>query len=93
MAGGRASWSVRGPINPHFRDGLCNIINSCRSCGGLKRIYLLIRPKKGKDPQERIKDIFQNVVSRVGIMETMRIHCLAYEINQITCGVWCVVYV
>ncbi|XP_039497310.1 putative fatty acyl-CoA reductase CG5065 [Drosophila santomea] len=33
-----------------------------RSCGGLKRIYLLIRPKKGKDPQERIKDIFQNVL-------------------------------
>jgi len=24
---------------------------------------LLIRPKKGKDPQERIKDMFNNVVS------------------------------
>lgn len=34
-----------------------------RSCGQLKKIYLLIRPKKGKNPRERIKDIFSNVVS------------------------------
>ncbi|XP_054090510.1 fatty acyl-CoA reductase 1 [Zeugodacus cucurbitae] len=33
-----------------------------RSCGQLKKIYLLIRPKKGKNPQERIKDIFSNVL-------------------------------
>ncbi|XP_055917573.1 fatty acyl-CoA reductase 1-like isoform X2 [Eupeodes corollae] len=33
-----------------------------RSCPELKKIYLLIRPKKGKDPQERIKDIFSNVL-------------------------------
>lgn len=29
----------------------------------VKRLYLLIRPKKGKQPHERIKDIFSNVVS------------------------------
>lgn len=29
----------------------------------VKKIYLLIRPKKGKQPHERIKDIFNNVVS------------------------------
>lgn len=28
----------------------------------VKRLYLLIRPKKGKQPHERIKDIFNNVV-------------------------------
>ncbi|XP_017475765.1 PREDICTED: fatty acyl-CoA reductase 1 isoform X2 [Rhagoletis zephyria] len=33
-----------------------------RSCGQLKKIYLLIRPKKGKNPQERIKDMFSNVL-------------------------------
>ncbi|XP_067632986.1 putative fatty acyl-CoA reductase CG5065 isoform X2 [Eurosta solidaginis] len=33
-----------------------------RSCGQLKKIYLLVRPKKGKNPQERIKDMFSNVL-------------------------------
>nr|CAI5862013.1 unnamed protein product [Callosobruchus analis] len=31
-----------------------------RSCGGLKKIIMLIRSKKGKRPQERIKDIMNN---------------------------------
>ncbi|KAI8117470.1 putative fatty acyl-CoA reductase [Lucilia cuprina] len=33
-----------------------------RSCGDLKKIYLLIRPKKGKEPVERIKEMFDNVL-------------------------------
>ncbi|XP_073847023.1 putative fatty acyl-CoA reductase CG8306 [Musca autumnalis] len=33
-----------------------------RSCGGLKKIYLLVRPKKGKSPEERLKEILDNVL-------------------------------
>lgn len=28
------------------------------SCGGLKNIYILMREKRGKTPQQRIKDMF-----------------------------------
>lgn len=34
-----------------------------RTCTGVKKIYLLIRTKKGKDPQDRLKDVFSNPVS------------------------------
>lgn len=40
-----------------------------RCCGGVKRIYILIRNKKGKTPKERIADIFNNAVSFVLIIE------------------------
>lgn len=33
-----------------------------RCCTGVKRIYLLVRSKKGKDPNERLKDVFNNPV-------------------------------
>ncbi|XP_073844215.1 fatty acyl-CoA reductase 1-like isoform X2 [Musca autumnalis] len=33
-----------------------------RSCGDLKKIYLLVRPKKGKSPEERLKDLLDNVL-------------------------------
>ncbi|KAL5286797.1 hypothetical protein ACFFRR_008046 [Megaselia abdita] len=33
-----------------------------RACPDIKKLYLLIRPKYGKDPQVRIKDIFSNVL-------------------------------
>uniref|UniRef100_T1PI92 Fatty acyl-CoA reductase n=1 Tax=Musca domestica TaxID=7370 RepID=T1PI92_MUSDO len=33
-----------------------------RSCGDLKKIYLLIRPKKGKEPIERITQMLDNVL-------------------------------
>lgn len=29
----------------------------------IQQIYLLVRPKKGKDPQERLVDIFDSAVS------------------------------
>lgn len=34
-----------------------------RCCTGVKKIYLLVRSKKGKDPNERLKDVFNNPVS------------------------------
>lgn len=34
-----------------------------RKCSGLKKIYMLVRTKKGKDPNERLKDQFKNPVS------------------------------
>lgn len=33
-----------------------------RCCGGVKKIYILIRNKKGKNPNERLNDIFANVL-------------------------------
>ncbi|XP_061392597.1 fatty acyl-CoA reductase 1-like [Musca vetustissima] len=33
-----------------------------RSCGDLKKMYLLVRPKKGREPIERIKDMLDNVL-------------------------------
>lgn len=35
-----------------------------RSCGGLKKIYLLVRTKKGKHPRERLRDVFSSPVSK-----------------------------
>lgn len=34
-----------------------------RSCPEVKTIYLLVRPKRGKDPIDRLDDIFNNPVS------------------------------
>lgn len=34
-----------------------------RSCPDIKALYLLIRPKKGKDSQERLEEIFDSKVS------------------------------
>lgn len=36
-----------------------------RCCTGVKRIYLLVRSKKGKDPNERLKDVFNNPVRSI----------------------------
>ncbi|XP_049522437.1 uncharacterized protein LOC119448732 [Dermacentor silvarum] len=33
-----------------------------RSCSGLKRVYLLMRSKKGKEPQSRLKEMFNSQV-------------------------------
>lgn len=33
-----------------------------RTCPGVKRIYLLIRNKKGKNPQDRLKEIFNSAL-------------------------------
>lgn len=35
-----------------------------RCCPEVKKIYLLVRPKKGKQPNERLEDIFSNAVSK-----------------------------
>lgn len=34
-----------------------------RKCPDIKRIYLLLRPKKGSSPKQRIDTIFSSVVS------------------------------
>lgn len=34
-----------------------------RTCSGLASIYLLVRPKKGKDVHQRTEEIFDDVVS------------------------------
>ncbi|RZC39196.1 NAD binding 4 domain containing protein, partial [Asbolus verrucosus] len=37
------------------------LIEKLLRCTELKRIYLLVRSKKGKTPQERLHDIFNNM--------------------------------
>lgn len=34
-----------------------------RVCPDINGIYILMRPKKGKDPQERLDEMFKDVVS------------------------------
>jgi fatty acyl-CoA reductase len=34
-----------------------------RKCPGIERIYLLLRPKKGSHPKQRLETIFSSVVS------------------------------
>ncbi|XP_050422291.1 fatty acyl-CoA reductase wat-like [Adelges cooleyi] len=41
-----------------------------RTCSGIKRIYILIREKKGKTTEERFKDLFDNPVFEVMKKET-----------------------
>lgn len=36
-----------------------------RTCKDLKKIYLLVRPKKGKTPQQRFNDYFNDPVGAV----------------------------
>ena len=31
-----------------------------RTCPGIERIYILVRPKKGQNPQERVKNLMEN---------------------------------
>lgn len=35
-----------------------------RTCSGVKRVYILIREKKGKTTEERFKDLFNDPVSK-----------------------------
>lgn len=35
-----------------------------RSCPGIKNIYLLMRPKKGQDVQQRLQELLNGPVSR-----------------------------
>ena len=43
--------------------GVTLIEKLLRSCPGIKNIYLLIRPKKGKAAKERLDEITSNSVS------------------------------
>lgn len=36
-----------------------------RTCSGLKRVYILIREKKGKTTEERFKELFDDPVSKL----------------------------
>ncbi|XP_033222189.1 putative fatty acyl-CoA reductase CG8306 [Belonocnema kinseyi] len=42
--------------------GVCLIEKLLRCCSGVKNIYILIRPKKGKDIQERLVELMKNSV-------------------------------
>lgn len=37
-----------------------------RSCPGVNRVYVLLRPKKGREVKERLKDIFEKEVRFIG---------------------------
>lgn len=42
--------------------GICFVEKLLRSCPDVKNIYLLIRPKKGKQINERLEELTQNSV-------------------------------
>jgi len=42
--------------------GVCLIEKLLRCCHGIKNIYLLIRPKKGKEITERLEELTKNSV-------------------------------
>ena len=42
--------------------GLCLVEKLLRGCNDLKRLYLLVRPKKGLTPEERVKKYFEDTV-------------------------------
>ena len=44
--------------------GKCLVEKLIRACPDIKCIYLLIRPKKGKGPQERLDEILDSKVRR-----------------------------
>lgn len=44
-----------------------------RCCTGVKKIYLLVRSKKGKDPNERLKDVFNNPVIVIVVVNVKQI--------------------
>lgn len=43
--------------------GICVIEKLLRCCPDVKNIYVLIRPKKGKEIQERLEELTKNSVS------------------------------
>lgn len=43
--------------------GKCLVEKLLRGCPDLNRIYLLVREKRGKQPEERIDSFFDDVVS------------------------------
>lgn len=50
--------------NEDGKEYVFNLIHFvCRCCPEIEKLYLLIRPKKGKEPRERISEIFSNPVS------------------------------
>ena len=43
--------------------GKCLVEKLLRSCHGLKKIYVLVRQKKGQSPNQRLNEIFNCKVS------------------------------
>lgn len=65
-----------------------------RSCPDIGSIYLLVRPKKGKDIQERVDQLFDGVVSVYErlIRCVTRLFALYWKSSpreRSSCGNWC----
>lgn len=67
------------PSIPEYYSGKCLFITGAtgfmgkalvekilRSCPEVKRLYLLVRPKKGKEPEQRIEEITASKVQKNG---------------------------
>lgn len=50
-------------INPIVTFDNPDLLPSIRVCPDVKQIYLLVRPKRGKEANQRLHDIFSNAVS------------------------------
>jgi len=67
---------VGSPVQEYFRDAVIFLTGGTgfmgkvllekllRTCPHIKRIYLLIRSKKGKNVEERLEDIFEDRVNK-----------------------------
>ena len=55
--------------------GKCLLEKLLRGCPDIKRVFLLIRPKKGKDVQERLDELFE---SKVNIQCTISLAIVLY---------------
>ena len=54
-----------------------------RSCPGIKRLYLLMRPSKGKDVQTRLQELLANEVNH-SFLSTYTI--ITYYLKEMKCN-------
>lgn len=56
----RSDFLLRAFLHHHFFILFAFI---CRCCPEIEKLYLLVRPKRGKQPRDRLGDMFDNPVS------------------------------
>lgn len=47
-----------------------------RTCSGVKTVYLLMRPKKGQTPDNRIKALTENMVGKIKKLVNKPLNCI-----------------
>lgn len=93
---------VGSPVQEFFRDAVVFITGGTgfmgkiliekllRTCPHIKHIYLLIRPKKGKNVQQRLGEIFDD---RVNININVLLHIIITLLEMVSIGVISCLYI